>query len=164
MSGVVDILITSFKAVGSSGDPPAFLFFARGASTAGVSSSFVVSSVRRFPAFGVEQKGPSWRGAVFLILLVLTYVGSAANSASPLLSLSHPLLYLPWRLRPFSSLGAQNGHLPGTCHCHWSLPLLNGPRDALSARVPIRLRPCSSPGSSCSGSVVTRANMASSPL
>ena len=37
MSSVVDVLISSARSVGRSGNPPAFLSFARGASTAAVS-------------------------------------------------------------------------------------------------------------------------------
>ena len=53
---ISSVLIFSARSVGSSGDPPVLLFFARGASTAGVSSSSLVSSVRRFPAFAVARK------------------------------------------------------------------------------------------------------------
>ena len=54
MFAVVDVLISSASYVGSSGGPPAFLFFARGASTAGVSSSSDVFSIHRLPVLNAE--------------------------------------------------------------------------------------------------------------
>lgn len=62
-------IISSTSSVRISGDPPAFLFFARGASTAEVSCSFDVSSVRRPPVLSAERQNPSSHGFIRLIIL-----------------------------------------------------------------------------------------------
>ena len=142
MSDVVDVLISSANSVGSSGDSPVFLFFARGVSTAQVSSSSVVSSIRRLPVFSAEQKRPSLRGTVFLILLLPACVGSAANSASPSpLMVSSASLFSPTVVSFFPHWAHKMATYTRACHYRLSLALWNGSRDALSAFFSTGTRP-----------------------
>ena len=161
MSAVVDVLISSASSVGSSEDLPAFLFFARGASTAGVFSSSIVSSVHRLLAFSEEQKNHFLKRTAFLIFLVLTCVGSIVNSASapPLMllsaSLSSPTVV------SFFPIGRAKWPLVSTLvtttsHYHFQMARATRFRHACQYG-------CSFPGSSCSSTVVTHSNMASSP-
>ena len=161
MFAVVDVLISSASYVGSSGGPPAFLFFARGVSTAGVSSSSDVFSIHKLPVLSAERKNPSLKGTAFLVRLVLTCVDSTAKPASPPpLMVSSASLSSPDSVR-LPHWAHKMATYTRTCNCHQTLLLPNGPLDALSARVPIWLRPRSFPCSSYSGAL-TRLNVASS--
>ena len=146
MSSVVDVLISSARSVGRSGNPPAFLSFARGASTAAVSLP---------PLFPPSVGSSPSRSDDDVCRL-------SSQLFTPPLSWFHPPLYhFPQLFVLFPHWVRKMATYIRTCHCHQSLPLSNGSRHALSARLPIWLRPCSSPGNSCSGAVVTRLNMAS---